>query len=283
MVVTPAQVNTFVRSKLHLFRCKSAQQATSFGYTPLPEGPVSAEMLAKSWSVDHSQRKELKRPSNPNSATKGNAEKTITNPMALQQDDNAGTSGSSSSSLGNLAPLAPPPINITRPSRTTSGQLPPHGQHSTTSVQTSNIGMPRWRSGSLPAASFHSETVHSRLSAELAGSIPARHTPRQGPPVVRITQDHLDMLRQDVATFHSASPALSWMRRFQPDPRSVVVNYALESDWDDLETGTSRTPTPACPPSRPSSPALDWLAGMTYMYAWTTILLCNFMLTQCVL
>ena len=249
---------------MHLFQRKSAQQSNSAGYIPLPEGPVSGEILAKSWTVDHSQRKELRKPPTASPATaKEDAEKTTVNPMTLQKDDTAGTSATSSSSLGNLATSAPPPINIRMPDRTTSCQLPPQGQQSTRSIQASNMSLPRWRSGSLPAASFHSDVVHSRLSAELAGNIPARHTPRQGPPVVRITQEHLDMLRQDVASYHSASPALSWLRRLQPDHNSVVVNYSLESDWDDLEAGNSRTPPTAVAlgVSRPSSPAIDWLAG----------------------
>lgn len=263
MVVTPAQVNTFVRSKMHLFRGSTAQQANSSGYMPLPQGPVRSDMLAKSWSIDQSKHnKEAKRPPIASPAKKSTEQPTV-NPMALHKDEGAGTSASSASTLGSLAPQAPPPINIRMPERTTSCQLPPQGQQSTRSVQTSNMSMPRWRSGSLPAASFHSDVVQSRLSAELAGGIPARHTVRQGPPVVRITQQHLDMLRQDVASYHSASPALSWMRRFQPDHNSVVVNYPLESDWDDVEAGTSRTPPPSYTPpvSRPSSPAIDWLAG----------------------
>lgn len=248
---------------MHLFQRKSAQQSNSAAYIPLPEGPVSGEMLAKSWTVDHSQRKELKKPPIASPVTAKDTEKTTVNPMTLQKDDVAGTSATSSSSLGNLATSAPPPINIRMPDRTTSCQLPPQGQQSTRSVQTSNMSLPRWRYGSLPAASFHSDVVHSRLSAELAGNIPARHTPRQGPPVVRITQEHLDMLRQDVASYHSASPALSWLRRLQPDHNSVVVNYSIESDWDDLEAGNSRTPPTAVAlgVSRPSSPAIDWLAG----------------------
>lgn len=265
MVVTPAQVTTFVRSKMHYFQPSTAQRANSAGYIPLPQGPVRSEMLAKSWSIDQAQRKEAKRPRTP-VAARDNTDQTTVNPMALQKDDGTATSASSSSTLGNLAPQAPPPINIRMPDRTSSCQLPPQGQHSTRSIQTSNLSMPRWRSGSLPAASFHSDIVHSRLNAELAGNIPARHTPRPGPPVVRITQEHLDMLRQDVASCHSASPALSWMRRLQPDHNSVVVNYHLESDWEDVEAGTSHTPPPTYTPpvSHPSSPAIDWLAGVIH-------------------
>lgn len=271
MIVTPLQVKQFVQKhRQHLFSRADLQPGFA-GYAPLANAPVTRDVFRKNWKAQPAADLELKGSVTTTGPKTVYSKSLIVTEKpgrdaALQEEDSGESSNSASSSLGNLAPMAPPPINIRRPSRTPSAQLPDRTASiqlpGTISNRSSMAGTPRWRSGSLPAASFHSEAVLSRLNAELAGSsIPAGQASLQGPPVVRISKDHLEMLKCDVASYHAASSAMSWTRRLQPDHRSVVINYPLDND--DIEAGTSLVPTPEPPstPSRPSSPAIDWMTG----------------------
>ncbi|KAL0046717.1 hypothetical protein WJX82_008191 [Trebouxia sp. C0006] len=132
-------------------------------------------------------------------------------------------------------------------------ELPLNSAHSNWSLQNSNYGGSR--RGSMTAASFNPASLQSRLESGV--SILARHNARLAPPVVRVSQASVDLVKQDVQSYHSSSPAMSWMRRLQPDPSTVVINYPVEYSWEDVESGQSPLPSPVPTPvpTRPPSPS----------------------------
>lgn len=263
MVVTPAQFKQFWKSlKAKLASHKKAQHAQHEGYSTLPPTPTFGAMhytdTPKSSATELSQAKPL------DSSQKGGTipqDSQILKPSALPvpvvSTSSGSGSGNSSSSLGNLAPQAPPPINIHPPASAppASAEFPLNSAHSNWSFQNSNYGGSR--RGSMTAASFNPESLQARLDSESGVSILARHNARLAPPVVRVSQASLDLVKQDVQSYHSSSPAMSWMRRLQPDPSTVVINYPVEYSWEDMESGHSPLPSPVPTPvpTRPPSPS----------------------------
>ena len=263
MVLTPAQCKQSwqsLRSKLTVQ--KQTQHAQRDGYNVLPPTPTFGamqELAPKSNSTELAQAKHV---SPPDKSGTSPQDYQIMKPSALPvpvatRSSGSGSGNSSSSSLGNLAQQAPPPINIHPPASMphASSELPLNSAHSTWSIQNSNFGGSR--RGSLTAASFNPESLQSRVDSESAVSILARHKPRQPPPVVRVSHTSLDLVKQDVQSYHSSSPAMSWMRRLQPDAATVVINYPVEYSWEDMESGRSPAPSPVPTPTptRPPSPS----------------------------
>jgi len=263
MVVTPAQFKQSWKSlKDKLASHKKAQHAQHEGYSTLPPTPTFGAMhytdTPKSNTTELSQAKPLDPPQKGgNIPQDSQILKPSALPVPVVSTSSGSGSGNSSSSLGNLAPQAPPPINIHPPSSAppASAEFPLNSAHSNWSLQNSTCGGSR--RGSMTAASFNPESLQSRLDSESGVSILARHNARQAPPVVRVSQASLDLVKQDVQSYHSSSPAMSWMRRLQPDPSTVVINYPVEYSWEDMESGQSPLPSPVPTPvpTRPPSPS----------------------------
>ena len=266
MVVSPAQGKQIYHSiRNSLSRQNQTQHAQHEGYSALPPTPRLGPMqdTPKSFNTELSQAKTVE--------SLGKVTDDVQNyeilkptplPAAVLPTSSRNSSSISSSSLGSLAPQAPPPINIHPVAPPVSSQLPLESARSTWSIQNSNPAFSR--RGSLTAASFDPETLRTHLDAESGASILARrHSPRKAPPVVRISHNSMDLLKQDVQSYHSSSPAMSWMRRLQPDCSTVVINYPLDYDWDDMESGRSlaATPAPTPTPTCPSSPQPDLVSG----------------------
>ena len=271
MVVTPAQFKQSWKSlKDKLASHNKAQHAQHEGYSTLPPTPTFGAMhytdTPKSSATELSQARPLDSPRKGGNIPQ---DSQILKPSALRvpvvSTSSGSGSGNSSSSLGNLAPQAPPPINIHPPSSAppASAELPLNSAHSNWSLQNSNYGGSR--RGSMTAASFNPASLQSRLESGV--SILARHNARLAPPVVRVSQASLDLVKQDVQSYHSSSPAMSWMRRLQPDPSTVVINYPVEYSWEDVESGQSPLPSPVPTPvpTRPPSPSphADTTSGET--------------------
>ena len=278
MVVTPAQFKQSWKSlKDKLASHKKAQHAQHEGYSILPPTPTFGAMhyidTPKSSATELSQARPLDSPRKCGNIPQ---DSQILKPSALPVPvvSTSSGSGNSSSSLGNLAPQAPPPINIHPPSSAppASAEFPLNSAHSNWSFQNSNYGGSR--RGSMTAASFNPESLQARLDSESGVSILARHNARMPPPVVRVSQASLDLVKQDVQSYHSSSPAMSWMRRLQPDPSTVVINYPVEYSWEDVESGQSPLPSPVPTPvpTRPPSPSphADTNSGET-LFSWLVL------------
>ncbi|DBA80600.1 TPA: hypothetical protein ACH3X1_007859 [Trebouxia sp. C0004] len=263
MVVTPAQFKQSWKSlKDKLASHKKVQHAQREGYSTLPPTPTFGAMhytdTPKSSATELSQAKPYdSSPKGGNIPQESQILKPNALPVPVVSTSSGSGSGNSSSSLGNLAPQAPPPINIHPPSSAppASAEFPLNSSHSNWSVQHSNYGGSR--RGSMTAASFNPQSLQSRLDSESSVSILARHNARQAPPVVRVSQASLDLVKQDVQSYHSSSPAMSWMWRLQPDPSTVVINYPVEYSLEDVESGQSPLPSPVPTPvpTRPPSPS----------------------------
>ena len=262
MVVTPAQFKGWwhrISSKLSYQ--KQVKHAQRQGYSELAPTPRLGAMQEKpkSFATEAHQPKLAEQPDKTGSFA---PEVQILKPSVLPATTmHSPLATSASSSLGSLAPQAPPPINICAPSSTATpfAQVPIGSARSTWSMHNSNTSATR--RGSLSAASFNPEFLQHYLDAESNVNPLARSSLRPPPPVVRISHNSMDLVRQDVQSFHSSSPAMSWMRRLQPDRSTVVINYPVDYDQDrlqdNLELGRSPdftppsipTPSPTLPPS----------------------------------
>ena len=270
MVVTPAQFREgwqSIRSKLsHQRRAKNAQRQ---GYSELAPTPRLGAMQEKpkAFATEPPQPKPTEQPDKPGSLA---PETQILKPNVLPATTmHTPHASDNSNSLGSLAPQAPPPINICAPSSTAIpfAQAPVGSARSTWSMHNSNTSATR--RGSLTAASFNPEFLQHYLDADSNVSTLARSNSRLPPPVVRVSHNSIDLVRQDVQSCHSSSPAMSWMRRLQPDCSTVVINYPVEFDQDrlqdDLELGRSpdftpsSIPTPS--PTHPPSPRPELTSG----------------------
>ena len=270
MVVTPAQFkHWWHRIRSSLSHQKQAKHAQRQGYSELAPTPRLGAMQEKpkGFAAEAAQPTLAERPDKPGSLA---PEVQILKPSVLPATTmHSPLAASNSDSLGSLAPQAPPPINIGAPSSTATpfAQAPVGSARSTWSVHNSNTSATR--RGSLSAASFNPEFLQHYLDPDSNVNTPARSESRPPPPVVRISHNSMDLVRQDVQSFHSSSPAMSWMRRLQPDRSTVVINYPVEYDQDrlqdDLELGRSpdftpsSIPTPS--PSHPPSPQPELSSG----------------------
>ena len=287
MVFTPAQFKQCWQSiAAKLSFQHQAKRAQHEGYSELPPTPRLGAMQETAKGANT----ELTQPRHAEEAKASEQAK-----LAEQQQDKSGDfahesqilkpsmlpattmhlpyASSNSSSLGSLAPQAPPPINIHIPqSMPTPFSQPLMGSaHSTWSLQNSNAS--GTRCGTMNPASFNTEFLQHYLDADSSVNILARHNSRPAPPVVRVSHNSMDLVKQDVRSFHSSSPAMSWMRRLQPDPSTVVINYPVEYDHDrlqdssqhDLESGRSPDMTPSSIPTptstRPPTPLPDLTSG----------------------
>ena len=271
MVITPAQFKDWwqsIRSKLS--HQKHAKHAQLQGYSELAPTPRLGAMQEKpkGFATEPPQPKLAEQPDKPGSLA---PEMQILKPSVLPATTmHSPHAFSSSSSLGSLAPQAPPPINICAPSSTATpfAQAAVGSARSTWSMHNSNTSATR--RGSFTAASFNPEFLQHYLDADPNINTLARSNSRLPPPVVRISHNSMDLVRQDVQSFHSSSPAMSWMRRLQPDRSTVVINYPVEYDQDrlqdDLEYGRSpdftpsSIPTPS--PTHPPSPRPELSSGI---------------------
>lgn len=283
MVVTPAQFKQCWQSiKAKLVIPKQAKHAQRQGYSELAPTPRLGAMqeTGKGANAGLTQPKPATELTQPKSAEQQDKtvfmapEFQILKPSVLPATTlHSPHTSSHSSSLGSLAPQAPPPINIhiPGPAPTPFAQPPMGSARSTWSFQNSNPSASR--RGSLNAASFNPEFLQHYLDADSSVNVLARHNSRPAPPVVRISHNSMDLVKQDVQSFHSSSPAMSWMRRLQPDCSTVVINYPVEYDQDrfqdrlqeDLEYGRSPDLTPSSiptpSPTRPPSPLPDLTSG----------------------
>lgn len=271
MVVTPAQCKEWSQSMRNkLSKQKQAKHAQRQGYSELAStprlGPIQDK--PKGIAIESTQPKPAEQqPDKPSSlAPDMQILKPSTLPATIMH---SALASANSSSLGSLAPQAPPPINISPPGPTANpfGQAQVGSARSTWSMHNSLPSTTR--RGSLTAVSFNPEFLQHYLDAE-SNVMLARSTSRPPPPVVRVMHNSMDLVKQDVQAFHSSSPAMSWMRRLQPDCSTVVINYPVEYDQDrlqeDLEAGRSpdftpsSIPTPS--PTRPPSPLPDATSGI---------------------
>ena len=273
MVVTPAQCRQFWQSiRGRLPYPKQAKNAQLEGYTELPPTPRLGAMqeTAKGANAELSQPQPAEQQDKSGFQAQ---EPQILKPNVLPATTmHSSHASSNSSGLGSLAPQAPPPINIhaPQPTATPFAHAPMGSARSTWSFHNSNASVSR--RGSLNPASFNPEFLQHYLDAE-SNVILARHNSRPAPPVVRVSYNSMDLLKQDVQSFHSSSPAMSWMRRLQPDHSTIVINYPVDYDQerlqdrfqDDLESGRSPdfTPTsiPTPSPTRATSPIPDLTPG----------------------
>ena len=273
MVVTPAQFRQFWQSIKGILPYQTqAKNAQLIGYTELPPTPKLGAMqeTEKGANTELTQPQPAEQQEKPGFEAQ---EPQILKPSVLPATTmHSPHTSSNSSSLGSLAPQAPPPINIHAPQATATpfAQAPMGSARSTWSFHNSNPSVSR--RGSLNPASFNPEFLQHYLDVE-SNVILARHNSRPAPPVVRVSYNSMDLVKQDVQSFHSSSPAMSWMRRFQPDHSTVVINFPVEYDQerfqdrfqDDLESGRSPdlTPTsiPTPSPTRPTSPIPDLTSG----------------------
>ena len=270
MVVTPAQCKEWSQSiRNKLSKQKQAKHAQRQGYSELASTPRLGPMQDKPKGVaaESTHPKPAEQPDKPSSLA---PETQILKPSTLPATTmHSALATANSSSLGSLAPQAPPPINISAPGPAANSfvQAPMGSARSTWSMHNSLPSATR--RGSLTAASFNPEFLQHYLDADSNPNL-ARSASRPPPPVVRITHTSMDLIKQDVQSFHSSSPAMSWMRRLQPDCSTVVINYPVEYDQDrlqeDLEAGRSpdftpsSIPTPS--PTRPPSPLPDATSGI---------------------
>ena len=275
MVVTPAQFRESwqsIRGKLsHRQQAKHAQRE---GYSELAPTPRLGAMQEKPKGLDT----ELTQPKPIEQQDKSGfmvPETQILKPIVLPVTTiHSPLATTNSSSLGSLAPQAPPPINICPPGSTGTpfGLAPMGSARSTWSNYNSNTSVSR--RGSLTAASFNPEFLQHYLDADSSVNTLVRRNSRPPPPVIKVSHNSLDLVKQDVQSFHSSSPAMSWMRRLQPDCSTVVINYPVEYDndrlQDDLELGRSPDFTPASiptpSPTHPQSPRTELTSGI-----WATL------------
>ncbi|KAL3145808.1 hypothetical protein ABBQ38_015185 [Trebouxia sp. C0009 RCD-2024] len=248
MVATPAQFKGWWQSLAGRFpRQQQAKHAQREGYSQLPPTPRLGAMQEKPKALD-TELTQPKPAEQPDKSGFVGPELQILKPSVLPATTMH--SSSNSSSLGSLAPQAPPPINISVPG-SAAGQAHVGSARSAWSVHNSNGSFSR--RASLTAASFNPEFLQHYLDSDSSGNIPARSNTRPPPPVVRVSHDSMDLVRQDVQSFHASSPAMSWMRRLQPDCYTVVINYPVEYDQDrlqdDLESGRHPDLTPSSLPT----------------------------------
>lgn len=267
MVITPAQCKEWSQSiRNKLSKQKQAKHAQRQGYSELASTPRLGPMQdkPKSTATESTHPKPVEQLDKPSSLA---PETQILKPSMLPATTmHSAHAIANSSSLGSLAPHAPPPINISAPTATPFAQAALGSARSTWSMHNSLPSTTR--RGSLTAASFNPEFLQHYLDAD-SNPILARSASRLPPPVVRVTHNSMDLVKQDVQSFHSSSPAMSWMRRLQPDCSTVVINYPVEYDQDrlqeDLEAGRSpdftpsSIPTPS--PTRPPFPLPEATSG----------------------
>lgn len=261
MIATPAQFRDWWRGLAgRLSRRQQAKHAQREGYSELPPTPRLGAMQEKPKGLD-TELTQPKPAEQPDKSGLVGPELQILKPSVLPATTLY--SSSNNSSLGSLAPQAPPPINISVPG-SAANQAPLGSARSTWSVHNSNGSVSR--RASLTAASFNPEFLQHYLDADPSVNISARSNSRPPPPVVRVSHNSMDLVRQDVQSFHSSSPAMSWMRRLQPDCYTVVINYPVEYDQDrlqdDLEFGRTpdlTMPTPS--PTRSPSPTPEQPSG----------------------
>lgn len=269
MVATPAQFKGWWQSLAGRFpRQQQAKHAQREGYSQLPPTPRLGAMQEKPKALD-TELTQPKPAEQPDKSGFVGPELQILKPSVLPATTMH--SSSNSSSLGSLAPQAPPPINISVPG-SAAGQAHVGSARSAWSVHNSNGSFSR--RASLTAASFNPEFLQHYLDSDSSGNIPARSNTRPPPPVVRVSHDSMDLVRQDVQSFHASSPAMSWMRRLQPDCYTVVINYPVEYDQDrlqdDLESGRhpDLTPSSLPTPSPTRSPLPEQVAGTYIQPCW---------------